>query len=370
MNSINAVRPYTTLKIEPTQTQPLTTESAPAFKGKIGDKFLKEVEAGKIEPSVNTIFSKIKSTFGISTDKTKDVMESFLNEIQKLTSENKRLEKNMSIIAKSINEYGTRAEKRLVDMRKGFSDLLEQKNAELKAKDTKIAELTKYKAMAHVKSIEELNDVLPEEFLEIIKEAKNSEIKAQDSLLNFLFKGEGQEEFLAQMERDGKIRKAISNGILEVPGMNEAYNKSGMILGRGLPIDVAQRMVEDALIRSEEGSKILYKPIENVVVKNMDAILKPMERTDSFHNKTSEDVLNEVKEFFIDLQKNKAKFESAGRVFEGRGEIDGRPYYTFSNENGEKIDILLRDLRNGSLGLTRITTADGTIGGLNKNLIY
>lgn len=367
MNTINPIRSYVSLKNEPTQTQTMPSEQAPvAFRGALGDTLLREATANKSVLTVDTIFSKIKSTFGISSDKTKDVLESLLGKIKSMTTENTELKEKLLATTNTMKAKEEQARAEFADhernLRSSFAKSFEEKNAELAQKDAKIAELQKYEGMAKVKSVDELDEILPEQFLEILKEAKESEKKAQASLLNYLFKGNGQEEFLAQIERNNQILKAIQCGIKSIPEMAKAYEKAGSIMG-GDPVQVAQKMVIDALIYSEEGSKIGYPPIKKVVAENMDALLNPMKDTNrNMRYKSSEEVLTKVTDFFTNLNNNKTKLEKEdGYIFDGKAEFNEKPYYSFHKNDGEKYDIFLDDLAYGWFGMSRVTKTDGSV---------
>lgn len=367
MNTISPIRPYVSLKNEPTQSQTVPTEQTPvAFKGALGDSLLREVAVNKSIPTVDTIISKIKSTFGISTDKTKDVLESLLGKIKSMTTENTELKEKLLATTNTMKAKEEQARAEFAEhernLRSSFAKSFEEKNAELAQKDAKIAELQKYEGMAKVKSVDELDEISPEQFLEILKEAKESAKKAQASLLNYLFKGNGQEEFLAQIERNNQILKARESGIESIPEIAEAYKKAGTSIIGWDPVWTAQKMVKDTLINSEEGSKICYPPIKKVVAENMDALLTPMQDTKSLkHYDSSEKVLTEVTDFFTNLNKNKNKLEKEdGYIFDGKAEFNEKPYYSFHKNDGEKYDIFLDDLAYGWFVCARVTKADGS----------
>ena len=369
MNTINPVRPYVNLKNEPIQPQTVATEPAVSFKGHIGDTLLREAAAKKTVPTVETIFSKIKSTFGVSADKTKDVLESFVGKIKGLTTENAALKEELATTVSSMRQKEQAARAEFADMernlRNSFSETLESKNSEIATKDAKIAELQKYEGMAKVKSVEELDEILPAQFLDILKEAKESEKKAQDSLLDFVFTGKGQEEFLAQIERSNNILRARKSGIEQMPEMRNAYQESQLHIGYD-PVIVSQRMLERALKYSPRGTQISYPPIEKVVTDNFNAITKPM-ITDGRHYGSLNVVLTDVKKYFSEAEKNHNELLKKGYEFTGRHEFKGVPYNSYVNKSeGTVYDITLDDLSYHNFGYARVTDSNGRVSSVSK----
>ena len=84
VNSVSLVKPYSVISDDATQQPINTNPKSVNFKGAIGDSLLKEVTTSKTVPSIDTVLSRIKGTFGLSADKTKDVLESFRDMIEKL----------------------------------------------------------------------------------------------------------------------------------------------------------------------------------------------------------------------------------------------------------------------------------------------
>lgn len=366
MNTISPIRSYMSLKNEPIEPQPTQTTPEPAvsFKGTIGDTLLREAATNKTVPTVETIFSKIKSTFGVSADKTKDVLESFVRKIKSLTNENANLREQLSTTTSAMKQNEQTAKDELANMEQWWRDslakTLEQKNAEIAEKDAKIADLQKYEGMAKVKSVEELDEILPEEFLELIKEAKESEKKAQDSLLEYVFTGKGQEEFLAQIERSNKILKAKMTGIEKMPEMAAAYKDSQLPLGFD-PIFAAVSMLRNALINSEKGLQIMYPPVSKLVEENFNAITAPMRKTNTRYAPTSK-CLDDVKDFYNRITDNSKKLTNQGYKLVERSEFNGRQYYSFINsKDGSKLDIFRDDLSAGFFGLARRTDSQGNV---------
>ena len=194
----------------------------------------------------------------------------------------------------------------------------------------------------------------------MLKEAEDAEQKAEQSLLNYLFNGNGQEEFLAQMERSNKILKARSSGITEIPEMKEAFEGSKIYIGFS-PAYVAQQMMANALKNNEAGAQVNYAPIRKQIQENADAIINPMMKK-NYSYEPNEKILEEVSHFYKKLSEGKAKMAKDGWKFEKKSVNSSNiPYYTYVNDKNEKYDIYLSDLASGSFGFGRKTLADGTV---------
>ena len=206
MNTISSVRPYMTIiNNSQVSTNQSYKSQAPAFKGDIGRKVLQDITA-KRPVTVASILAMVGGMLGLSKDKVSDVMEELVGKIQSLMGKNEELEsQNLELNKTLINIKSEKeaAKKNFEDekqqMQAGITHALVEKDLEIAKKDAKIAELQRYEGMAKVKSVDELDIVSPEQFVELLKTVKDAQPQAEASLLNYLFKGNGQEEFLAQM---------------------------------------------------------------------------------------------------------------------------------------------------------------------------
>lgn len=368
MNTINPVRPYVSLRNNPQPTTEQTTQ-APAFKGALGDKVVKEL-ANKKTLTAAGIVAMAASLIGLSKDKVNDIVDSLVDRIYGLQNKNDALTKELQETKESSmqKENNMRAEfaEQERNLRNTYGQAINKKNTEMNTaiaeKDAKIAELQKYEGMAKVKSVDELDIVSPEQFIELLKEAKDAEQKAEQSLLNYLFNGNGQEEFLAQIERSNKILKARSAGIAEIPEMKEAFEDLKMTIGCD-PAYVAQQMMEKALKHNEKGAQVNYAPIRKQLQENADAIINPMMNKNYYYKSSNEAILKGVADFYKKLAYQKEVIMKERNLkFEQRNiNSKNRPYYSFVNNKNEKFDIYLEDLARGDLGFGRWTYTDGSV---------
>ena len=93
MNTINPVRPYVSLRNNPQPTTEQTTQ-APAFKGALGDKVVKEL-ANKKTLTAAGIVAMAASLIGLSKDKVNDIVDSLVDRIYGLQNKNDALTKEL-----------------------------------------------------------------------------------------------------------------------------------------------------------------------------------------------------------------------------------------------------------------------------------
>lgn len=363
MNTINSVRPYMALRNNPetSTTQPQQPQAL-AFKGQLGRQVVEEISIKK-DVTAASILALVGGVFGLSKDKVSDVMEELVGKINSLMSNNEELKQQNNELKIDL----TRAKNANTDLQNDLERTRtwlrenSQEDANIIAeKDAEIDKLQKYKAMAEVKSVDELDVVSPEEFIQLLNESKEALPKAKESLLTYLFKGTGQEEFLKHMERNNKILKAKRAGITKMEEMNEAYNKAGSYIGSE-PESLVPGLMEEILTYNEVGAQISYPPIRAQVEKNADALINPM-MNPNYRRTSNKEVLEKVSKFYEELAIQTEKFEIKNNCkFESRNlDCKGRPYYTFTKNVGGKMDIYL-DLLEKGLWYSRITYPDGRV---------
>ena len=365
MNTINTIRHNMTIR-NSSQT-PINQQAQtqiPAFRGALGDKVVKEI-ANKKALTTTGIVAMAAGLIGLSKDKVNDIVDSLVDRIYGLQNKNDALVKELQETRVDANQKETKMRAEFNDnerrLRDSFSATLQQKNAEITEKDAKIAELQKYEGMAKVKSVDELDIISPEQFLELLQEAKDSQLKAEESLLNYLFNGNGQEEFIAQIERSNKILKAREARITDIPEMRDAFNNITVRNMGYNSVYFAQNMMKKVLQNSEKGVQINYPPIRKQVQENADAIINPM-KNKFYTYSTNEKILNEVTDFYKNLDSNKERLKNEGWIFEQRSvNSENKAYYTYVNDKNEKYDIYVEDLAYGSFGYGRKTLADGRV---------
>ena len=219
MNPISAITPAQTQISAPNYSKNSNVKNV-NFTGHLGDKFVRQIMDGN-DVNPKTVLSELKGTFGIKSEKVEDVMESFIESLKEAFTQNKSLRNEYLNADKQIREFPVEKEKAVRmaqdEMNKNFGIYVRAQNEKMAAKDAEITELKsqleKYEPLVKVKSVEELDTIMPEKAIEILDEIAANRIKARESMLNFLMTGQGQEEALKQLERVSMIKKAGSDGI-------------------------------------------------------------------------------------------------------------------------------------------------------------
>ena len=298
-----------------------------AFRGNLGDKFVKEIVNGSyVTPE--RVLEEVKGTFGISKDKLKDVFESFINRIRNMSEEKVNLRKQLHEAERKILRFPKEKEQAVEntreEMRKSYESFVAAKNNEVSAKDKELQEARsiaeKFKPAYSVKSIEEIGIVMPDKAIEVINEMAAKRKAACSSMLEYLFTGKGQEEALAQIERNNILFKARKDGIFNIKDVDEVYSKN---LKKGVrsmyDFDYTIELISHALEESSKGNYILSPVIKAQIKKNAMALLSPMANTkaDKYANNSlvriEEDLdkqLKNVERFHTGINRAVAKYKN------------------------------------------------------------
>jgi hypothetical protein len=195
------------------------------FKGKLGDKFVSDIVAGKVVKP-DEVMNAVKGTFGPKTEKVADVVESLLGKVQVLSQQGVKDAKVISDanakLDKVPNQISEAVHKREAELVKYYTETIAKKDEEL-ANAKKFVE--KYEPMAKVKSIEEIGIVMPDEVIKMADDMISHKVEARASMGEYLFNGKGQEKALEQIERNNVIQSAYDNGTVNIPEVNDAITR-------------------------------------------------------------------------------------------------------------------------------------------------
>ena len=144
------------------------------FKGAIGEKFVKEMASGEhVEPA--KVMEAVKGTFGPKSEKVADVVESFTSKISALMYENKNLKHTVDMQSDKIADFPHEKEHAMETVRnemiESFQQVLKGKDAKIAEKDAQIEHLKKYESMAKVKSVDDIDVVMPDDANNIMMKA-------------------------------------------------------------------------------------------------------------------------------------------------------------------------------------------------------
>lgn len=275
MNPISAITPISVQNANIKSSKPQNNIN---FTGNLGDKFVRQIIQGENVDS-KKILSEVKGTFSLSSSKVEDVMESFISKLRELSGENSNLSDALSKAQEKISI--TRIEKdhavSTVESRLKF-----QYQKELAEKDALIERMrttiSKFEPAFKVKSVDEINTIMPDKALSIMEEMKESKTKAVSSMFEFLMTGKGQQEAIKQIERNSMLLKASDDGMFKIHELNEGrdnLHKAGIYPTLNPTFAIA--LIEQALMGSEKGQYIVSPVIAKQVKDNAMAILTPLE---------------------------------------------------------------------------------------------
>lgn len=258
------------------------------FTGVRGDEVVRKIVSGAdVRP--DELIKEMKGTFGIKKDVAEDIMESLIGKIKGLFDSNMALERKgvdadrkISSLASENNAANNRIsylESRVETQNSALADR-NQTIAENKKEIEKLnAELTKYGSVMKIKSLEEVGAVTLEEAFKVMDDIVAHKNAAMKSVHDFLMTGKGQEEALAQIERNNILGKAELDGLGSskeyIDKINESA-RSGVPIPGGLPLWFAQRMVQDVIEASPKSANYHSKAIAEQVKTNAMAILDPL----------------------------------------------------------------------------------------------
>ena len=250
------------------------------FKGAIGEKFVKEMASGEhVQPA--KVMEAVKGTFGPKSEKVADVVESFTSKISALMYENKDLKHTVDMQSDRIADFPREKEHAMEavrdEMRESFQQVLKGKDAKIAEKDAQIEQLKKYERMAKVKSVEDLDAVMPEYAIKIAQDMAEHRVEARESMFNYLMTGSGQEKALEQIERNNIMMKANKEGATRIDDVQKACREANLN-DEYYTIDAnyTLNMMEQALKSHPDGKYLESAPIEKQVKENAMALLSPM----------------------------------------------------------------------------------------------
>lgn len=253
------------------------------FKGALGDQFIKKITSGaEVKPA--EVIKEIKGTFGLKSEKAEDIIESFIGSVKELFNDKKLLSEKLQESESKISILTSEkaALERTEDKLRWSLDESDRIRAiHLGEKDKELAEmktqLEKYQAVAKIKSVEELDTVMPDKAIEVFDEMIKHKTDARKSMSEFLFSGKGQEEALAQIERNNVIMKAHRDEIINIPEVakkNKELNTAGEYYSTDS--NYTLNLIENALECSPKGDYLRSPAIKQQVKDNAMAILTPM----------------------------------------------------------------------------------------------
>ena len=253
-----------------------------AFEGVKGDHIVRRL-AQFDDVKVSEVMQELKGTFGPKSEKVEDVIESFIAALKERFSKEAVASDQIKVYQSSLERAEQRikeAEDEVSDVREAFSGALKAKTAALKEKEEELKKAqeiaNKYKPMASVKSVDELGVIMPDEVIKVAQEMQRNKSNAAQSMMNFLLSGKGQEEALAQIERNNILQRARLDHLDDIPGVSAAFKQMN---DNGVYPNVSHAfiigMIKNSLLTCPKGDYILSNTMGEQIKKNATAILLP-----------------------------------------------------------------------------------------------
>lgn len=320
------------------------------FKGAIGDKFVQEMVSGS-EVEIPKMLKAVKGAFGLKSEKVSDVFESLTQKIGSLISENRDQKALINSQADKIAEFPKETKnavfKAVESVRSSMQETLKAKELEIAEKNKEIMQLQKYKGMANVKSVKEVDCLMPDQIIKLFGEMRNKNEVSLDSMHNFLLNGNGQEEALAQIERNSQIMSARMDGMFNISELKKAeeeMNKNGFWIQGN--VEFAQSMISKALEGSNEGKYLESKTMYAQIKKNAKALLCSLVDEKSEWQYSDKDIdcyldklFNNIKKFHRNFAKGQEHFTKGGYISEAIHTVkydNVHSTITYKDKNGEK----------------------------------
>ncbi len=320
-----------------------------SFKGAIGDKFVREMVSGN-DVEVSKMMETVKGTFGLKSEKVSDVFESLTQKITSLLSENREQKAIINAQADKIAEFPKKEQNSVFEavdsVRKSMSETLSKTKAELAEKKVEIEQLQKYKGMASVKSVEEVDSLMPDQIIKLLAEMRCKKEASLDSMHNFLLNGKGQEEALAQIERNNQLLNAARDGMFNIPELKktqEENQKLGLWIQN--PVSFAEGLISKALEGSKEGQYLESTAMSFQIKKNAKAILSPLVdgKYETYSDKDLDVLLDKlfdgIKNFHRNFAKGQEHLTKEGYVSEAIHTVkydNVHSTITYKDKGGEK----------------------------------
>ena len=245
-----------------------------AFRGTLGNKIVKDITENQRIVDAKEILQMTKSKLvGLNTEKVTDIFESMSDGLLKESQEKTSLKMQLKSLSESIpQKIETAVNDVRNKMQTAFDIAMNLKNVEIQAKDEELAKLRIYESMAKVKSLDEIDTVMPETAITTVREMKEHDKTAKESMLTYLLTGKGQEAALEQADRANVLAKAHSDGINQIPEVMSEIEKSGIHYAEPLYF---LRSMMSSVLRTDKGAVVLAPVFKNQIKTNMLALLTP-----------------------------------------------------------------------------------------------
>ena len=317
-----------------------SSQTAPSFKGNIGQEFVRELEAGRdVEPA--KIMEAVKGTFGPSTEKVKDVLEELRSSASKVISDNiyytSEIERRSKQIEDTIAKNTQSAKERKTSVTESITNRLQQQEQEIAQQEAKIGELNnfanqynKYRMITY----DEARVLSPQETIATIQDMSAGAKEAHEDIFNFLMTGKGGEKAVKRANQGVELWKSYGDGVFRIPDV-ESVAKENKGYRTGSAPQIMLDTMKMALAVHPKGTYICAGPIRKQVSKNAVAILSPLYGDTKAAEKDVEKMLKEAE----DIQR--------GIAVAREGKLKDHDEWTYAFNPNNYHDAEVIEYRNG-----------------------
>ena len=299
----------------------LSKSKSVAFSGNTDDNVVK-INRGEL-PDIDSLLKDMKGSFNYKAKDVEAVVKALVKCAQDKDNKIANLEASLQQTQADLAK-----EKRNVQKAFDASEANSNRCVEsLRAKDVQLAQkdeelqkmrafVEKYKPMCSVKSIDELDTVTPEVAFQTLEDMAANRSKAAESLVEFLTTGKGQEEFLAQLERNNIFAKAREDKVDQMPSIKDKCEKligEQHLFAGFYPSSFILNSISEALKTSPDGELIMNPKVKEQVKANAMALLAPV-ADNKFYNtqlpqieKYLDENLDKVSRFYGCLPRERKK---------------------------------------------------------------
>lgn len=244
------------------------------FRGALGDRFVNEITVNHQIVTTSSLLEASRAKLvGLDSGKVCDIFESFVDGLIAATKEKISMQDRIDSMCKELPQQIHDAIKATEQsLFSGFKAAIANKDREIETYVLKIRDLKKYESMAKVKSLDEIDTVMPETAISTAKEMAEHKAEAEESMLTYLLTGKGQEKVLEQAERAQILVKAMQDGITEIPEVENVIQDNRVNYAE--PLHFLKSMMFNVL-QDDKASVIVAPVFAKQIKTNMMGLLTP-----------------------------------------------------------------------------------------------
>lgn len=287
-------------------------QSAPNFKGSIGEKFTSEL-VNKKDVNVADVMEAVKGTFGPSSEKVRDVLEELKSTATRLIHSDKnvdwRIAESEKKIAETTAKHTQIAEKTTKETTQHIEEGLKAQEAKIAEQEKEITGLndfsSQYKDLTAIK-YDSAKLLSPQETMETMRAMSEGAKGAYDDMFNFLMTGKGGDKAVKYANQGTELWRAYGDRVFDIPDVKKVQEECKGIKING-PENTLIDLMKTSLIVNPKGSYIAAPPIKAQVKTNAKAILSPL-------YKSPELLERDLGRMFEEVEKTQKDFSNAKKA--------------------------------------------------------